>query len=266
MKSQVHRETFPLAKYFFACCFCPLKRRQFATVNITVYLDESGQESQNYVIVSGFFGDEEQWKICAEKWREGLGRKQGLHMKELRFKKDRDRILLARLGPIPGQCGLTGVFGCIKASDYQDMIQGMNSKAANFESGMNAYVLCFMPILDTLRKTLKGYHKVKVVCENQERFARYVEFAFDYFASKSNRDPLCAYFSGVEFVPKDSTVLLQPADYLSFAIAHGFKDRHSRKSRWCQPIFEGNKMYGKTLSREEIRKAMGNTLKKLKLA
>jgi hypothetical protein len=135
MKSQVHRETFPLAKYFFACCFCPLKRRQFATVNITVYLDESGQESQNYVIVSGFFGDEEQWKICAEKWREGLGRKQGLHMKELRFKKDRDRILLARLGPIPGQCGLTGVFGCIKASDYQDMIQGMNSKAENFESG-----------------------------------------------------------------------------------------------------------------------------------
>ena len=58
-------------------------------MNITVYLDESGQESQNHVVVSGFFGNEVQWNMFSEKWNQGLRRKQYLHMKELRFRERR---------------------------------------------------------------------------------------------------------------------------------------------------------------------------------
>ncbi|MFZ0520289.1 MAG: DUF3800 domain-containing protein [Candidatus Acidiferrales bacterium] len=228
---------------------------------ITVYLDESGQESQDHVVVAGFFGNEEQWTTFSEIWRTALGKKKHLHMKELRFKKERDRLLLERLAPIPAQCGLRGIYGSMKASDYSDMT---TDKPDDFARGMNAYVLCLMPIFYGLGCELKGHEKIKLVCEAQERYARFAQFAFEYFAAVTHRDPLKPYFSGIEYVSKDSTARTQPADFLSFALAHKFKDPQSVKSRWCKPIFETNDILGKKVSREEIRKTMGNTLMKLR--
>ena len=133
------------------------------------------------------------------------------------------------------------------------------NKPQDFERGVNAYVLSFMPIFHGLSCELKGSDVVKMVCEAQERYGRFAQFAFEYFALVTHRDPLKPYFSGIEYVSKDSTPFTQPADFLSFALAHRLKDPKSLKSQWCKPIFQSNDILGKTLTREEIRKVMGNT-------
>jgi hypothetical protein len=65
------------------------------------YLDESNSNLQGKVCaVAGFLGTENQWPPFIEDWIKTLGHRKTLHMKDLRW-KDRDRVLLARLGVLP---------------------------------------------------------------------------------------------------------------------------------------------------------------------
>jgi hypothetical protein len=244
------------------CFGYPHDARPSLAMLLTAYLDETGQEGLENVIVAGFIGNEIQWAKFEPEWREGLGKKQKLHLSDLRFKRERDKTLLKRLGPIPSNCGLKAIYGCIRASDYVDLVRG---KPGNLERGTNAYVLCFMPIFDSISKMFAASDKIRIVCEAQDRYAGYIHIAFDNFTRIIHRNLHRPYFDGISFIQKDESIFLQPADYLCFALANKLKDKHSVKAKWCAPILE-NKLYGRTLSRSEVRQAITRTLKTIGLS
>jgi hypothetical protein len=76
------------------------------------------------MFIAGHVGDDKQWRLFAEKWRFAMGRRNHLHMSELRWNHQRTKELLDRLGVIPAECGLTRVLGGVKASDFMDLVQG----------------------------------------------------------------------------------------------------------------------------------------------
>jgi hypothetical protein len=93
---------------------------------LTAYLDESGQETDQHVVVGGFLGDDEQWCELSKQWREGLAPRKNLHMRELRWngnKAYRTRLLMEKLTPIPAKCGLLPIAISLNVSDYSDLIE-----------------------------------------------------------------------------------------------------------------------------------------------
>lgn len=228
----------------------------------TAYLDESGHESGQHVIVAGFLGNDDQWDSCAAAWAIGLGKRKGLHMSELRWKSKsshRVRDLLERLGPIPHRCGLTPVFGGVNVSDYSDMISGTLVTKIN-----KGYILSLYPMIVRILATLKGEERVKLVFEQNTQYQTFTELigmivgAFEgrIFKTPSGLPRL----SGIEFVTKGSTALTQPADYLAFAILQQHRDPRSQKARWTLPIIGNRIPVGKFMRRDELRKGIGITM------
>jgi Protein of unknown function (DUF3800) len=196
---------------------------------LTAYLDESAHETEN-VIVAGFLGNDDQWEQCAEQWRIGLGKRKYLHMKDLRFKKQRVRELLERLGPIPHECGLRTLVATVPVSSYYDLVS--NTRAERLTKG---YYFCLITILDAIVKNTPKDESVKLVCELQNEYEIGARRFFD-----DNKHHLTSAgepkFNSIEFISKDSSILTQPADYLAFSILQVFRDPESLKSKWCEPI------------------------------
>jgi hypothetical protein len=57
------------------------------------------------------------------------------------------------------------------------------------------------------------------------------------------------------FIPKDSTSLTEPADYLAYALFQIWKNKTSRRSIWCRPILDahGGKAIGHIWTGDEAR-------------
>jgi hypothetical protein len=197
---------------------------------LIAYLDESGHEGKDAVVVAGFLGNENQWTLCEGLWREGLGKRKSLHMKSLRWKKDRVRQLLERLGPIPHKCGLRALVGGVRISDYHDLVAG--TKAEKLTKG---YQFCVMTVMDALAKNLPNDETVKLIFETQDQYEVQARNIFE-----NNKHHVTTFgeakFSSIDFIPKDSTSLTQPADYLAFAILQDYRDPKSTRARWCAPI------------------------------
>jgi hypothetical protein len=201
---------------------------------ITAYLDESDHsDSSRYTVVAGFRGKKENWELLPPLWKEALGNRKTLHMKDLRWNHPtaatRVRDLLARLGPIPYECGLVPVYGAVKASDYIDIVKG-HPVLENF----GGYLLSISHVFTLLMETLPPYERVKIVCEEQETYAANVKTVFDVF--RRNAEPLHARLASIEFVPKESTSLTEPADYLAFALGKALSEPESLRDLWCRPI------------------------------
>ena len=196
---------------------------------LTAYLDESAHETED-VIVAGFLGNDEQWIQCAERWREGLGKRKFLHMKDLRFKKPRVRELLGRLGPIPHECGLRALLATVPVNSYYDLVS--DTPAERLTKG---YYFCLITIFDAIVKNTPKDESVKFVFEAQNEYEILSRRFFDdnKHHLTSAREPK---FNSIEFIPKDSSILTQPADYLAFSILQVFRDPKSLKSKWCEPI------------------------------
>jgi len=204
---------------------------------ITAYLDESHHSTpEEFMFVAGFWGKQDQWLALAPRWKEALGNRPSLHMNRLRWNhpssERRIRDLLARLGPIPYECGLTPVYGGVKVGDYIDLIAD-DSYYRQFISG---YVLCLGHILTLLLETLPPYERIKIVCEAQNSYQPSAQLLFRVFQLMAANQPLCAQLKSIEFVAKDSTMLLQAADYLAYSLAQSFKENGGKKDLWCRPI------------------------------
>jgi hypothetical protein len=200
---------------------------------ITAYLDESDHsDASRYTVVAGFRGKRENWESFAPKWKEALGNRPSLHMKELRWNHPnadtRVRDLLAKLGPIPYDCGLVPVYGAVKASDYIDLVKG-HPVLEDF----GGYLLSISHVFTLLMETLPVYERIKIVCEEQNAYVTDVKAIFDVF--RKTAEPLHAKLAGIEFVPKGS-VLIEPADYLAFALGKALSEPESKKDLWCRPI------------------------------
>jgi hypothetical protein len=198
---------------------------------LTAYLDESGLDDK-VVVVAGFLGNDSQWTQCAKAWDEGLRKhhKKHLHMKDLRFTHDSVRLLLETLGPIPDGCGLNALVAMTPVLYYSDLVVG--TKAEKLTAG---YYFGVMTIIDAVLKRTPKDESVKLVFEAQKEFepnARMVFAAHKKELTATGEPKL----SGIEFIPKDSSVLTEPADYLAFAMLQKYRNESSIKARWSRPI------------------------------
>jgi hypothetical protein len=185
---------------------------------MTAYIDESGHEGKGWMFLAGYLGSEDQWKRFVPAWKAGLGpQRKSLHLTDLRWNKDRTKQLLKRLGPIPEGCGLTPILGGIRYGDYEDLVTG--SPAAKLLKG---WLTClFTIVLETLRVVPDG-ERLELVFEEQRE---YEQNAGQILSMIAYHDPWSgtpwqdkegkAKLAKWGFVPKGSTIMTDPADYLA---------------------------------------------------
>jgi hypothetical protein len=222
---------------------------------LTAYLDASGQQSQDYVFIAGFLGNEQQWKQCARDWRAGLGQRKALHMNELRWANGRTKKLLAKLGPIPMSAGLEPMVGGVKVSDYSDLISGGVEEVL-----LNGYVTALYPLLIQCLRLIPKNERLELVFEQQDRYAPFANAMLGAISRMRIPEVLLTdeglpKLASWRWVPKESTMLLQPADYLAYTTTQVYRDSHSERAQMCMPIIGGEStmIIGKVLSRHEVR-------------
>jgi hypothetical protein len=220
---------------------------------ITVYLDESGQEDrEKFMVLGGFWGKKEQWEGLAADWKATLGNRQSLHMKALRWnsKPERTEKLLERLGSLPYKNGLASIYAAVKIGDYQDIV----ANNAQLEERWAGYSVCLVAVMQRLSITVPSYESIKIVCEEQDKYEESATRTYRQARLALNQRPDRPLFTSIEFIPKDSSILLQPSDFLAYGVAHYLENRNSRKSRFCEPIFgPDGQTNGRTLTRDAIR-------------
>jgi len=223
---------------------------------ILAYLDETGQESNSYVVIAGHVGHESLWPDFVTAWMQALGpQRKRLHIKDLRFSKERDKELLARLGPIPTRCGLKRLIGGARVSDYEDLIPDPLRKL------MGGYIAALFVSVLNLLLSLPEDERVELVFEQQDRFETYARIALSAIANlpvprtkgKDGSSKLAKW----RFVPKDRTIQLDQADYLCYAQLQRLRNPSSKKAQWCSPIIDATgETIGGMLSRDNVRKAV----------
>lgn len=109
---------------------------------LTVYLDESGQESKDFVVIAGFVGTNEQWDSFLPDWKRGVGGSV-FHMNRLRW-KDATGRRLAKLALLPYKHGLRAVVGAVRVSDYWDLLKSPAEQYAT-----EGYNIALFPVLST---------------------------------------------------------------------------------------------------------------------
>jgi hypothetical protein len=97
---------------------------------------------------------------------------------------------------------------------------------------------------------------VAIVCEIQKAYEEGACQAFRQIRiSKPISNPDRPYRNSIQFIPKDSSVLTQPSDFLAYAMAEHIENPNSAKAKLCQAILgpPGVPM-GVTLTRDYIRR------------
>lgn len=224
------------------------------------YIDESGHETKNWVIVGGFFGHELEWERFVPLWKAALGpQRKTLHMSSLRWKKDSTRRLLAKLGPIPAECGPRRCLGGVNVEHYEDLIVGTLA-----EKIMKGYQAALTPMVIRVVLAVPSNERIEFVFEEQHEYEEAVNntMRLAVAAASSGADmrtddglPKIAKWG---FVPKGTTMMTDPADYLAYAAREFEIDIGSKRSQWCYPILiaGGNETYGHILTRDEIRRSI----------
>jgi hypothetical protein len=227
---------------------------------LTAYLDESGQESKDYVFIAGFLGNDEQWKQFANDWKIGLGARHGLHMSRLRWAHPKKiEPLLKRLGPIPHNCGLEPLLGGVRVSDYDDLVKGTIS-----EKLMAGYMTALYPLVIQMLKVVPSDERVELVFESQDRYEALVNSMLTNLCAVKDphffmSDGITPKLANWKFVPKSSTMLTQPADFFAYTATQLYRDENSVKSRLCMPICpKGNKStaIGAVMKRRTVRRTI----------
>lgn len=226
---------------------------------ITVYLDESRQDDPDSVMaVAGFYGDRDQWNALAPEWNAALGKRKMLHMSDLRMRSQpkRAKRLLDGLGPLPYKHGLRPIHGAVRASDYLDLLSERSQKE------LAGYSICLLTIMAALNHSIPSNESIKIVCEMQHKHREDAGRMFKAFRMMASH-PLKPYFDGIEFIPKDSSILTQPGDFLAYAITHYYQDPGSLKSQLCLPIFgPTDRVWGWTLPRQTVREMFMQIIKR----
>jgi hypothetical protein len=222
-------------------------------VVLTAYVDESGQESNEYVFIGGFLGNDNQWKQFANEWKLGLGNRKSLHMRELRWAHPRTKKLLERLGPIPYKCKLEPIAGGVHVKHYEDLIKGTID-----EQLMAGYIAALYPmIIQTLRWIPKN-ERLELILEAQQRYEPLANIVLSNIANNQHEEFMLtnegkSKLANWRFVPKGTTSLTEPADYLVYFLTQMYRDQHSERTKLCSPIECGDGYIGKVMSREQVR-------------
>ena len=230
---------------------------------IRAYLDESGHESKDFVLVCGHGGYQKQWAVFAGAWLEALGpQRKRLHMKDLRWDKPYTQKLLARLGAIPDFARLKRIVGGVRVSDYEDLVTG-----TRVEKLLKGYVAALFVAVTAALLVLPENERLEIVLEEQREYEKRVGLALSAIATLPDgrmytRDGKSKLARWV-FVPHERTVLLDQADYLCYAMLQRYREETSEKARWCAPILGDGKNIGRMFTREETRKSIEDLKKKV---
>lgn len=216
----------------------------------SVYLDESGHETGEHVIVAGYLGTEEQWLSFEKEWGEALGGTKNFHIAKLRWSKDSTRRRLARLGPIPHRHGLLKVIGAVRVSDYADLLQNMSEVYA-----VQGYLACLFPIIVEVLKAVPASEQIRWFFEEQHDYEQQARNIFRNFP-EVDRNRL----TDISFLAKDATMRTQPADFLAYAMLQKRRDPQSIRAQWCEPIFSVNSFLGMIVGHDLIRMIVGQSL------
>jgi Protein of unknown function (DUF3800) len=217
---------------------------------LTVYLDESGHETFDHVVVAGFLGTDDQWNAFDPDWLTGLRGNRSFHAKSLRWNDEATKRRVARLSAIPYQHGLRSIVGSVCVSDYADLLQNKAEEYVN-----QGYFLCLYPILSAVSYNIPQTEPVRWILEEQHDYAQAALDVFKQYAFMHGT----ARFSDVSFVPKTATARLQPADLLAYAILQRVRDPKSTRALWSRPII-GEDPWGSIVDRETVRRILGPSL------
>ena len=202
---------------------------------LTAYLDETGHEGPDLVILSGFLGTSEQRGKCEADWKAALKQRQRkhLHMAELRWSKpERLRPLLAVLGPVPHAAGLQAVYSAVKIADFADLVNGTKMQKA-----MKGYFITLLGVADVIAKNIPTEETFNLVLEAQTEYAAGAQQI--YLGARESRTPDGRRkWASLEFIEKNESVLAEPADYLAYAQLQQYRDPKSIKSELCAPILK----------------------------
>lgn len=205
------------------------------------YFDESGENGDGFFVVAGFVGRRKDWKTFLSLWREGLGNRSSLHLKDLRLGSsrypNRHKDLLTRLGSIPRRSNLIGFAGSVRTSDYADKIKGTIA-----EIGLSGYSVALIAMVDAIleSKRISKRDRIEFTFEDQFHFAipRAATFR-DLRQAKHYKT-----HHGKSRVGRDSAMaastILEASDYLSYAILQQLIDPGSQKAKLTAPILEAS--------------------------
>jgi len=218
---------------------------------LTAYLSKNEPSTlSEYVAVAGFYGQDDQWNALSFSWKQALGRRKALRMKTLRIdsRPQRAKCLLDGLAPIPERNGLKPLCSLVRVADYRDLIKD----GTQATTALAGYLACLSTILIALNHAVPGHENIKVVCEIQRGHEAEAIRMFR-IVTKGMADPAKPYFSGIEFIQKDSSVFTQPADFLAFAARRWREDKKSVAATMCRPILGNRAALGYEISRPLAR-------------
>jgi hypothetical protein len=208
---------------------------------VTIYLDESCEESNGCWVVAGYLGNKDNWKKYLLAWPKALKPfKSPLHLKTLRLGSAagarRCGPVLKRLGPIPVECGLRGFVGSAIEKEYRSKVVG-----TSLELLMGGYMMALMAVMDGVLDKIPQGERVEVIFEDQLTYAaeraRAMAFLSRHPDYQTQAGPVVAKWSSM---PKG--VLTDASDYLSYAFLKQLMDHKSKKAILCAPIVKQQKL------------------------
>jgi hypothetical protein len=216
------------------------------------YLDETGiHDPANSCIVAGYLGTEEQWNDLDVKWKLALGKRKGLHMKDLRWgnKTKKSIQLLSALGPIPDQCGLERLHGSVTGKDYEDMVP--DNRLLRLVA--SPYMMAMQPLIVKTMLHVPQDETVLFTFERQDRYSPWAHLPEKFYGEQfKTKDGISRV--AIAYVPKDFTARTQPADYLAYEMAQCDIDENSDRAKAGASILGNGAQIGARMSREEIRR------------
>jgi hypothetical protein len=224
---------------------------------LTAYFDESGTgHHEQLCVVAGFVGNAAQWASFIPDWISALDRRKNLHMTQLRWSNPRryDYYVsyLGKLGPIPYKYNLDPVNVRMWHRDHKEIVEGKVS--SEFTS---PYQLCATTCISTVLSEIAGPDdEVLFIFDRQEgKRAEQMNKLRDWVYRWAKLDKR---IRDINFVPRESTVCLDPTDYLAFQLHHHNLDPESKKAKAGMPILAAKHMYGGEYSREYLALTVQN--------
>ncbi len=215
---------------------------------LTAYLDESSGQGDGFYVIGGYLGDKEAWTHLVREWRDGLGDRQGLHLKNLRLGSngDRHKLLLETLGAKPRMCGLIPVRGSVRTSDYLHLTHGTAARV-----GMEGYALALWPTVSKVLDTVPPDERVELIFAEQVHYAGMREAVLSTIASLGEYRNSSGLSKLAKWSSMPMSMILEPSDYLAYALLQRDIDPCSEKARLTSPILQGQEIHSWHLGREE---------------
>jgi hypothetical protein len=138
----------------------------------------------------------------------------------------------------------------VKVTEYIDELPKFETKA--FTKG---YFITLVGLTASVLLTIPKGERVEFIFEEQKEFAAVREHALGLMAKK----PILCGKRGKSALAKWSSVpkssLLEPSDYLAYAVMQNLVDANSNRSRLCLPILAG-KPIGGQMGKDAVSKIL----------